>query len=82
MTSCDTVVLRLHARLTDALLDVMTQGVADGTFSVSDPTLATIAIGGMDVQVAHWFNPDQPYPAEVVADQYARFALRIVGLDR
>ncbi|CCH31284.1 TetR/AcrR family transcriptional regulator [Actinosynnema sp. NPDC047251] len=61
--------------------DVMAQGVADGTFSVPDPTLAAIAIGGMDMQVAQWFGPDQPYPADVVADHYARFALRIVGLD-
>jgi hypothetical protein len=31
------------------------------------------------VSIARWFRDDGPLPAEQVAEQYSRFALRIAG---
>ncbi len=73
--------MELRTACRGLLHDILAQGVADGEFSVPDPALAATAIAGMDMQVAQWFGPEQPYPAAVVADHYARFALRIVGAD-
>jgi AcrR family transcriptional regulator len=69
--------LELRADCRRLLLDVLERGVRDGEFGVEDLPLAATAISALGVQVAHWFGPDQHYAREQVADQYARFALRI-----
>ncbi len=71
--------LDLRADCRRLLLDALERGVKDGEFDVPDILLAANAIGGMDMQVAQWFGPDQPHDRDTVADTYARFALRIVG---
>ena len=72
--------LREASRL--LLIDVLERGRTSGEFSVPDILLAATAIGGMGMQVGHWFGPDQPYSREQVADEYARFALAIAGVPR
>ena len=74
-----TPALELRAACRRLLLDVLERGVKDGEFDVPDILLTASAIGGMDMQVAQWFGPDQPHDRDEVADTYARFALRIVG---
>jgi hypothetical protein len=69
--------LELRADCRRLLLDVLERGARDGEFAVEDLPLAATAISALGVQVAHWFGPDQSYGREQVADQYARFALRI-----
>lgn len=74
--------LKLRDACRRLLLDVLERGRRGGTFHVSDPVLAATAIGGMGMRVAHWFGPGQPYTREEAADQYAHFALRIVGAEQ
>ena len=62
-----------------ALRAVISEGVERGAFHVDSPALASFAIRELCVSIARWFSEDGPLSAEQVADQYAGFALRIVG---
>jgi AcrR family transcriptional regulator len=70
----------IRAESFQLLLDTVQNGVDTGEFDVADPLLATIAIGSIGIRVAFWFGPDQPFTPEQVADRYAGYALRIVGV--
>jgi AcrR family transcriptional regulator len=72
--------LALRNQSRDLALRVLRRGVQHGVFTVDDITLAATAIGSMGIRVANWFGPDQPYIREQVADAFAGFALRIVGV--
>jgi AcrR family transcriptional regulator len=72
--------LELRADCRRLLIDELERGLKDGAFQTPDPLLAATAIGSMNMQVARWFGPDQPYDRDHVADAYVRFALRIVGI--
>ncbi len=61
------------------LTDVLADGARSGEFHMVDPTLTAIAIGGMGMQIAHWFAPGMPYTRDHVADAYVQLALRMVG---
>lgn len=69
--------LRLRADCRKMLLDVLERGVKDGDFSVPHPHLAANAIGAMGLRVAYWYDPDQSYHRQQVADAYAEFAVRL-----
>ncbi|NMO88565.1 TetR family transcriptional regulator [Actinomycetospora sp. TBRC 11914] len=62
-----------------ALRAVISEGVERGVFHVESPALASFAIRELCVSIARWFSEDGPLSADQVADQYAGFALRIVG---
>ena len=62
-----------------ALRAVIAEGVDRGVFHVDSPALASFAIRELCVSIARWFSEDGPLSADEVADQYAGFALRIVG---
>ena len=62
-----------------ALRAVISDGVERGVFHVDSPALASFAIRELCVSIARWFSEDGPLSADEVADQYAEFALRIVG---
>jgi AcrR family transcriptional regulator len=74
--------LQLRDECRRLLADVLERGIKNGEFSLADPLLAVTAIGGLGVQVAHWFGPALDRTREQVADQYAQFALRMVSPDR
>ncbi len=57
----------------------ITRGIELGRFSTPDAWLAAAAIGGMGLRVAYWFGPGSSMSADVVADTYVEFALRILG---
>ncbi|WP_037577865.1 TetR/AcrR family transcriptional regulator [Phaeacidiphilus oryzae] len=63
-------------------LDVLEEGVTAGEFDLPDVLLAATAIGSMGLRVAHWFGPDQAFTREQVANSYAQYALRVVGVYR
>jgi AcrR family transcriptional regulator len=58
---------------------IIADGVERGVFAVESPALASFAIREMCVSIARWFRADGPYSAEDVADEYAGYALRLVG---
>ena len=71
--------LELRGRCRDFLSGVLADGARCGDFNLIDPALTAIAIGGMGMQIAHWFVPGHPYTREQVADVYMRLALRMAG---
>jgi len=62
-----------------AMRGLIADGVAAGVFTVDSPALASFAIREMCVSIARWFRPDGEFTAAAVAEQYTRFALRIVN---
>ena len=70
----------LREQSTRLLLAVLHKGMETGEFAVDDAFLAAAAIAGMGLRVAHWFGPHQPYRRDEVADEFAAFALRLVGV--
>ncbi|WP_051342773.1 TetR/AcrR family transcriptional regulator [Pseudonocardia spinosispora] len=57
---------------------IITRGIESGVFAVGNAGLASFAILEMSVSIARWFREDGGRTAEQVADEYARFALRLV----
>jgi len=70
----------LREQSTQLLAEVIERGRRAGVFSVPDTWLAVAAIGGMGLRVAYWFSSHHELSAETVADTYAQFACRIVGV--
>jgi AcrR family transcriptional regulator len=72
-------VLDLRRRHEHAIRGLIEEGVANGTFRVQVPALASFGILEMCVSIARWFREDGPMSVESVAEQYSEYALRIVG---
>ncbi len=62
-----------------AVRAIISDGIGTGDFHVSSPALASFAILEMCLSIARWFRDDGTRTAGQVADEYADFALRIVG---
>jgi AcrR family transcriptional regulator len=62
-----------------AVRAIISDGVGTGDFHVDSPALASFAILEMCLSIARWFRDDGVRTAGQVADEYADFALRIVG---
>lgn len=73
--------LELRSSCSRLLVDTLELGVRDGVFRIENLHLGAVAIGGMAIQVAQWFGPDEPFTRDEVADNYVHYALRIVGAD-
>ena len=73
-------VLELRRRHADAIRDLIDEGVREGRFTESEPTLAAFGILEMCVSIARWFREDGSLSAEAVAETYSRYALQIAGL--
>lgn len=71
--------LELRALSRGFLADVLAEGARSGEFDLVDAGLTAIAIGGLGMQVAHWFAPGLPTTRQQVADTYVQLALRMVG---
>jgi AcrR family transcriptional regulator len=62
-----------------AVRAIIADGAGTGDFHVGSPTRASFAILEMCISIARWFRDDGTRTAEQVANEYAGFALRIVG---
>lgn len=60
------------------LMTIFEHGIAEKTFSVSDPYLALRAIGAMGSKLVHWYGPNCGRSAEEIQKAYVEFALKIV----
>lgn len=72
-------ILTVRRQAEETLMDVLDRGIARGLFTVPHPWLSIAAIGGMGLRVAFWYAPETGIAADLVADSYAEFALRILG---
>lgn len=70
--------LALRHEAETLFVDILARGVKLGAFNVIDPELALRAIASMGVRVPYWYEPGGPHDPGVIAETYARFALRLV----
>lgn len=73
-------ILEVRRRSELLLLEIIQRGVDLGVFRVADTQLAGLAIGAMGLRVAHWYTPESGRSPEQIADLYAEFACRVVGV--
>lgn len=72
--------LAIRRQSESLLLDVIQRGVNLGVFKVPDVPLAMMAIGAMGLRVAHWYTPESGKTPGQIADTYALFAARLLGV--
>jgi AcrR family transcriptional regulator len=72
-----TEVRTLRRRHERAIRGLIERGCRDGSFSVTEPALASFGILELCVSIAHWFRPNGRLSAQQVAAHYAEFAVRI-----
>jgi AcrR family transcriptional regulator len=58
--------------------DVIRDGIATGTFSCDNPTLAMRALGAMCIRVSAWIEREREFSVDEIATTYADYVLRIV----
>lgn len=71
--------LALRREAEELLVGIMERGLRLGVFEVPIPLLVPPAIAAMGARVANWYSPDCGLSPEQVAEQYAGFALRLLG---
>ena len=62
------------------LEDIVRRGLERGVFRIAHVWLAVAAIGAMGIRVAYGYTPEFEVDAQQVADIYAQFALRLLGV--
>jgi AcrR family transcriptional regulator len=72
--------LEIRAALFESLHAILAEGQRDGVFHPDDVDLAALAIAGMGVSVATWYVENPTRSPDVVAAQFARFALQMAGV--
>lgn len=73
-------ILQVRRQSEQTLMDIVQRGIDRGLFRVPHPWLSVAAVGGMGLRVAFWYAPGAGIAAPLVADSYAEFALRILGV--
>jgi AcrR family transcriptional regulator len=61
------------------LVALLREGVASGEFSVPDPEMAALAIGGMVSWAYVWYRPNGRLPLPAVAEEMSRLILAMAG---
>jgi AcrR family transcriptional regulator len=74
--------LAIRAQSVGIIGEVIARGVAQKHFSVPNEFVATAAIGGMGMRVAHWHGPDFELDGEAVAEIHAELAVRMLGVKK
>lgn len=72
-------VLRLRKEIDAVARDVVTRGVADGTFVVGNVADTTLALLSMAIDVARWYDPEIRRTPEAIGAAYGELGLRLVG---
>ncbi len=72
-------IARLRNDVQRLLDDQIAEAIAAGGLNVGHPADAGRAIATMCTSLAQWFHPDGPTTPEQIAQEYARFALGLLG---
>ncbi|MEV5532921.1 TetR/AcrR family transcriptional regulator [Streptomyces prunicolor] len=72
-------ILALRRQVDAEVRGIVEDGVADGSFDVSDVKGTTLAILSLCIDVARWFSLDGPRTPDEVGALYADLVLRMVG---
>ncbi len=72
-------VLRLRKEIDAVARDVVTRGVAGGSFVVGDVADTTLALMSMAIDVARWYDPEIRRTPDAIGAAYGELGLRLVG---
>lgn len=86
MRSMDETVRRAHVAQRDEqenmIVEIIEQGVADGTFRCRHVDDAARAVSSLCVSVATWYRPDGPSSTDQIVERHLEIARRIAGTTR
>jgi AcrR family transcriptional regulator len=66
----------------DIWRQVITEGIAAGTFRIEDAWLATIALLQMCTGIAHWYRPTGALSLDQLVHRYVNLALQLLRAER
>jgi AcrR family transcriptional regulator len=72
-------IMALRHRIDAEVQGLVEAGVAAGAFEVATPRIASAALLSLGIDIARWYDDRAGWTPELVAEEYARIALRIVG---
>lgn len=70
--------LKQRARWERLAERIVTDGVAVGSFTCANPTLAMRALGAMCIRVSAWIERETTYSVDEIAGTYCEYVLRLV----
>jgi AcrR family transcriptional regulator len=71
-------ITRMQKKFDRILGAILADGVERGVFTVADPAITALAIGGMIIWIHRWYRPSGRLSAEAIADAMAAAALGMV----
>lgn len=72
-------VMRLRAEINHEVRAVIEAGAASGAFTTADPSITTVAVLSLGIDIARWYDEGGRWSPDEVAERYAELALRMVG---
>lgn len=75
-------ITQLRKRFDHILSDLLAEGVAAGEFHISDPSLGSLALGGMISWMYTWHRPGGRLDVEALCARMAELALQMAGARR
>jgi AcrR family transcriptional regulator len=73
-------VMELRAAINHEVRAVIEAGVAAGEFDTSDPSMTSVAVLSLGIDIARWYDDRGRWSPDQVAERYADLALRMVGV--
>ncbi|RJQ81413.1 TetR/AcrR family transcriptional regulator [Amycolatopsis panacis] len=73
------IVAKLRRRISQLVREVITQGVQEGVFTVTDEHVAARAVLSLGVDVARWYGDRVRETPEALGREYSELVLRMLG---
>lgn len=76
----ETTLREVHAmqkKFDNTLADILTRGVKDGEFDISDVRLCVLAVAGMISWIYSWYRPEGRVSEEALAEQFTDMVMRV-----
>jgi AcrR family transcriptional regulator len=77
-----TTILAIRHEIEQELRALIARGVEAGVFATPDVDLTTAALLSLGIDLARWYRSGRRWTPEQVGDQYADYALRVLGVGR
>lgn len=61
--------------------DILREGIDAGEFQVADPSIVTLALTSLGIDVSRWFPTRQHHDGDDLARRYAEIVLQLAGVD-
>jgi AcrR family transcriptional regulator len=72
-------VMELRRQINHEVRAVVEAGVASGEFDTEDPSMATVAVLSLGIDIARWYDDSGRWSPDQVAERYAELAVRMLS---